>query len=951
MAGEYTTQKVRLMTPEEASEHLYLYPATGINAIYAGTTDSGSLSTTPIASDGKILADYLDIMTATPATSAGTPYTLKVDNNRLAFVTGGTTFDESYMKFIIDPNTPSAKIDTKYLPGYVADVVEVPVVSTGYPASGTLCISSVVNGSGNTTYWFLTRDNPTSGAWNLGGGEYGKLYIGENSDDGSIYRTAAGNTSSAIKINGSPYGISEAKTNGVQLTRINNNLAARADLASTTGPGTIQIAASALTSSPTRNVWFGLTDGVLSISANLANAVNAGIAWAAGTQIQYDTLVSAGRPLASIVPTVDWMQSCIDSAIVGVTSATYDTYGIVKIQSDGGITVTSGIISVPDADANTKGLVQIVDTINTSATGNAGKAVTQGGIVSYVGAQLNSYQKTLTPGSGIDINANNVISVKRGGEVLGFNAAGELFVSSATATTMGAVIITNDSSFISAGSAAVDGKPVAVGPVAVSTYVADVINGYTPTFPIATTSTTGAVQLRSIASASATDSSYWVPQTYDVKQYVDTASSTIINNLMNYIMIGGAGIDLVKNTTTTIPSITVNVALLRTETALYIDDITTNNGRLGVHLATDQQLGVMLVGSGLVYAVDGTVSLDRVTTKEEFSVASNSSKAATVAAITGYVTDQIAGQRPITAGAAIDITSRTADNQISVKYAAPLTLNAGGSLTIPYADASTVGVIRLGNGLTSRAGGSGIVDVDIANSAGYVDSSGDNTSGGVVVPLGGVRVVTNGGIAVTSGNLYMQPATDQHLGGVKTAATNTGISVDGNGKIAVDIDTNVMSITGNALTVKPATTTSGGIVKILNDGSLIGNATYNGDVPTASAINNYVASQIAGATVTLSQGYGINLTPTTTGKKTDYTIAANVTAPITFSGGAIAIQTASATANGAIGGAALGAVNIYGLGVRSDFTDLTETKASTVPTESAVRLALNALPYITYEII
>ena len=204
MADEYTPQKVRLKTPETASEQLYLYPVTGLNAITAGTSLADSSYATYIAENGKILAQYLDIMTDAPTTPVSPAPALKVDNNRLSFIVNGSTINEAYLKFILDPNTNYPRIDPKYLPGYVDDVVEVPVKTTdAYPASGSLLISALTEPDVSTTYWFYTKNS--SGSWDLGGGEAGKLYIGEGANDGAIYRAAAGNTSSAIKISESPY--------------------------------------------------------------------------------------------------------------------------------------------------------------------------------------------------------------------------------------------------------------------------------------------------------------------------------------------------------------------------------------------------------------------------------------------------------------------------------------------------------------------------------------------------------------------------------------------------------------------------------------------------------------------------------------------------------------------------------------------------------------------------
>ena len=1013
MADEYTPQKVRLKTPETASEQLYLYPVTGLNAITAGTSLADSSYATYIAENGKILAQYLDIMTDAPTTPVSPAPALKVDNNRLSFIVNGSTINEAYLKFILDPNTNYPRIDPKYLPGYVDDVVEVPVKTTdAYPASGSLLISALTEPDVPTTYWFYTKNS--SGSWDLGGGEAGKLYIGEGANDGAIYRAAAGNTSSAIKISESPYGIDESSTNGVRLTKLNNNLAAIADLASTAGPGTIQIDAAACSSSPIQNVWLGISGGTLFLNESLADGTNAGIAFLAGTQIQYDALVSAGRAEVSIAPTVEWMQSSIDAAIVGVSSATYDDWGIVKIAYNdaGGIQVSSGIISVPAAAANVSGLVQIVDTINTSATGNAGKAVTQGGIVNYIGQVLSDYQQSLHEGSGIDINQNGTISVSIYGDALDFTTAGELTVNQATGVDLGAVLITGDSSYIAGGSGSIDGKPLAVNPVAVKDYVDYRFNNYTPTFPIATLLAPGAVQLQTMALAAATDSSWWVPGAYDVKHYVDLTSSTIINNVFSSMMVGGRGINLIKDSTTTTPTITVEVDIAAAETALYLTS-TENTAKLAIHVAAATQLGVMQVGSGLVDDGAGKVSLDRVTTKEEFSVDANSSKAATVAAIKGYVSEQIAGQRPITEGFGITITSRTNDNQISVnytgaitssgsaidvrkatyedygavvaltdvtsaqidngfqvlqayaakvytdtasaavidvinqltadsepiyktvasdsvpgslkireadydqmgvvklanqdtqfdadvyssavptvsalvsyvsnyqpklsegaaiaitgttaisvKYAGPITTDTNGSLTVPNATNAAVGVIRLGNGLTSRTGGLGIVDVDIAAEAKYVDSSGGSTSGNVVVPLGGVRVVSSGGIEVTSGNIYLHIADAAYVGGVKKAATGTAIDISAAGVVSAIVDNATIKIdaTSNYLYAANATNTQQGVVKIITDSAAVSVTSNANKVPVASALLGYLSTNYQQS---LEQGEAIFIDGTT----------------------------------------------------------------------------------------
>ena len=159
-----------------------------------------------------------------------------------------------------------------------------------------------------------------------------------------------------------------------------------------------------------------------------------------------------------------------------------------------------------------------------------------------------------------------------------------------------------------------------------------------------------------------------------------------------------------------------------------------------------------------------------------------------------------------------------------------------------------------------------------------------------------------------------------------------------------------MSMTDqNKVTVKHATSAADGVVTVLQDASLMESATHAPEVPVASAVAAYVASKVNGARTTVVGGFGVNVTGTTANNAINYQTNALVAWPITSNGSNIAINLATANISGTVGPTAsgtLGAVYVIGT-VGSSFTG--DYTANTVPTESAVRTAINALPYITYE--
>lgn len=856
MAAYDTIKKVKLKDPKSlGSSAAILYPVTGINAIMAGT--SGDAATTYIVGTGsgtQIQPQYLAIIN-----SSG-----YVDDTYLQFMDDGKILDK-YLRFIDMPaeSTGQPKISQDYLPSYVDDVVDVPVVNAPNNADSAAyqleIQMSIVEGVKAYTFkkWNGTQ-------WVEGGGEASKIYIAATAEgvgDGSIYRCKSGSTTQAIKISENPYVISTDKTNGVWIDSSGNTLSAKAQLANNTVPGTVII--DTTVASPTNNVALSISNGTVSVAALTASPSQAGIVFAVGTEADYNLRTSAHGDMF-VVPTAKWTREMISSGMVGISLATYNNPGIVQIASTGHINVSSGIISVPTANASIDGVVKIVDTIDTAVTGNASKAVTQGGIVSYVTSALNGYQTTLSGGSGILISGG-FVNVRTGGDCLTFDIDGNLIANAAAATTLGTVLITGDSSYIENGSSTIDGKPIAVNPVAVSNYI------------------------------DATFASRTVSGAADLNVSGNSAKLATVSAISGFVTSAIEGLDPISG------GVAINVDD-GTVSLLYDSNVVgiTNNS-MTISSATGSTLGIVKPGAGLAVQAGGVMYTPQITTAAEFAVASNSSKLATVSAISEYVDSAVAGLDPVSGGVATEID---ANDQINVLFDSNVMTTVNNSLTVSTATNAVPGVAK------------------------FPSSSG--------------LVITNGAVTLQTAGIGV-------LGGVKTASNNTGIAVTDAGQIYAQINTNMLEFdNSNKITVKTATTSQGGIVKILESGTDIDVASHGSAVPVASAVKEYVSTFVTGAKATVTAGAGIYVSSATTGNATDYKVSAMLMDPLVLSGTSIGIRTASATVDDAYGSSMLGAVYIRST-VRSAFTSTTQHIADSVPTDSAVRAALNALPYITYE--
>ena len=942
---DYIPTKVLLHDPDSVTNPKSLYPVTGLNAIYAGT--SGTAATTSITNtSNQIKCEYLELVDS----ATGKVYTVYLP---IEFVEGTGKIDNDSL----DIFSGDGKIKADLLPGFVEDVVDVPVLTAGYPSVGSLMIRAT-DGDNGPVYTFMQK---TSGnTWVEGGGESGKIYVASDTSTtgiGSIFRCVSGSTTEAICISNNPYAIAETVTNGVSLHLDNSTLTAQAVSATTNRLGTIQVDNTA-----TNNVKLTITNGIVAASAGTAGNDTVGVVFAAGNSAVANTLINEYGG-TYVVPTAQYMHDYVTSAITGVDYATSSVPGIVQIGSNINVG-DSGLISVSSATADSNGVVKIVDTIATTAAGNTGntaKAVTLGGITTYVGAVLGSYQYYLSNGPGVTINRTFVES---GFDKITLNTSGAVVISGtyvtardATNAETGVVIITGDSSLITNETVEdASGHPIAVNGKAVKDYVATAISE-SASIPIPTANVRGGFR------TSASDTG---------------------------LTLGTAGgvADVLK---------------INTAAPLYIDaqtnKLTASAGALG-------QAGVVNVVSTSAQVVNADYAT---------YVPNN-------AAVKDYVASEIAsagGQGALIPRDGIfigDVTEGAivTSNVISAKLADPLRFDDNGSMTVStgatlYISAhalhvssatysasaqnpAKLGAVYLANDVngtfaetdpyaaTPKYVADKIAAMGVDGSAVYTPDSASVSSGGVAIPLGGVRVVSDGGIKVNSGNIYLQPAeanilggvkipansglavdntgvltlqsaTSTHLGGIQLAATSTGL-VMSDGVLSANLKTPLWH-SGSAIAVSTAAVGADGVVNVLTSAAGITAAaeaaTINA-VPNAAGLSAYVSANNAtldGAGLIWSGG-SLNI-------KTKEPIQLDVDSD------AVAIRTAAAETGATLTSAAKGAVYVRGA-VRSASVieaDAQGITLNTVPTESAVRSltdststtimnTIDARLYITY---
>ena len=832
-------KKIQLHTPSGQLPAYDVFPLTVLGAIYGGPLANAGDEEYKIAPDGQIIEPYLVIMGETGVTDpdefATADYYVKPRYLPMLDVQNIEISGSTFQKYVIDHEyldilDENGKIDTQYLPSYVDDVVNVTVFSGDtFPSTGEICIHIETNQQGGTVYKFYKR---TGDSWSLGGGETSKIYMDPNSTDYAIYRCVSGDPTTAVKISENPFVIDTTKTNGVYLSQDGSSIKAMADVATRQRFGTVKVTDN---TNPVNGVYMIVSDGVIAVGANLATGISPGTVITAGSTAAVASLIEAGYSNSNIVPTAQFMTGYVDSAVSSITPvvdhASTEDYGVVRISPTGNISVSDGVISVPAAGSTVRGVTYIVDTIDGTA-GNGTKAVTLSGITTYVGTTLSSYQPKLSAGDGIDITSNT-ISVKTLGAVT--ISSGAVTVPNATDVAGGVVAITDASTDIAAEKSQITGGvPLAVTPNAVKDYVDGAVAGI---LVPATADTAGVVYIKSIANATSSDADNTVPKAWDVKQYVDSHTTTPI-----------------------------------------------------------------VAGVGLSKTID--------TSSETFDVV--------------Y-------------GGAITTSSISGKTAIVVL---PATSNA-------------TGAVQIGSGIDVDANGVISVDKGVTDSAGYVTTSnGSQGAGGSVVPLGGVRVYSSGGIQVENGVLSLKTPTSSTLGGVMLYGPNA-ITLDTNSRLALATEA-PLHISGSKLNISSATTSTSGAVTILTDYTAMNNSAA---VPVGSAVNAYVSNTISGTggvkdwvssnyQPKLTNGVGIDATDLA-----NNSVTVNFESPIVSNGSAIKVQTASGGSTTTLLDTALGAVWVR-TEIRSSAIISEDTKAqSTVPTEQAVRTLVDGLHYLDYTIV
>lgn len=907
MPTEYTPTKVLLHDPDtpEIVNPKSLYPITALTAI----TESVASGSPYIVSSGttKIKYQYLGIMD-----NQGKVVTTYLP---ITFTAGGAIDNTSLDIFTTEGDRQVIK--SELLPSFVDDVVSVPVITDINAATGDLVIVATTVDN-VTTYAFWKKSGNT---YVQGGGETGKIYI--DNTDGSMYRCVTGTTVAgtvAAKISDNPYAVASTKTNGVYLDTTGGELKAKADFAATDGWGTVKINGAA-----TNNVKLTVTaDGIIAASAGLANAATVGVVYAVTTEAQATALTDVYGE-TYVVPNVKYIENVLSGYIVPVGKASYEEFGTVKITSNGNLDCTSGVLTLASAGESTNGVVKIVNTINTATTANDAKAVTQSGIVTYVSGQLGFYQKSLTEGDGIQITSNGgvtTIAARVTSPIAIYTSDGHGYISatSATATNMGVVVVTSDAAYISAGTNAIDGKPITVMPGAVSSYVADKIASSAYTLPIATDSVRGGFRTSSASTA--------------------------------------------LGMTTATGDATVDVLQVKTTGPVFIDN-TNNANALNVSSASTTAGGIVQVVTTSA-AIEDTNSASAVPVASAVSAYVSARIAASAYTLPVANANSIGGIRTSASATALGLTAATdatTSEVLAVQTMGPVYIDTtSNALNVSSASTTAGGIVQI---VTTSAGidnvdSASAVPVASAISAYVAAKMGIQSAAGYAATvsatepaLGGIRVVSSGGLCITTagtsaGNLYLDSATAGHIGGVKLATENTGINAATNAVISANTALPIHINASNQIAVSAATTESAGVVLVkATSATVVAAESVASAVPNCAGLIDYVTSYTA-ATYQPSITDGAALY-WGTGANSN-TLNVSVVYPLNINADAVNIADAVAETGATLTSAAHGAVWARNT-IREAATIDAEAgnqKLSTVPTEKAVRTLVDALPYITY---
>lgn len=252
-------------------------------------------------------------------------------------------------------------------------------------------------------------------------------------------------------------------------------------------------------------------------------------------------------------------------------------------------------------------------------------------------------------------------------------------------------------------------------------------------------------------------------------------------------------------------------------------NITSEDGKISVKLASETEYGVVKIGNGL--------GRDCCETFVEVTPA-NATTVGIVAAPSPQFTIQDAGDL------AIVPASPATKGTVVVPVDGGLTVSNGTvsfAVSSSTATASSRGVVQVGNGLNVA---SGVLSFNGLAYTDYVDAS--TTSTGVVQIGSGLQVsgatvfienatnstlgkVSPGNILLTGQTISIPVATTSTIGGVKVGA-NLGVLGDGSlirgvgvastsNKGIVQMDADTIQYTGSAITMSKATSASAGIVR------------------------------------------------------------------------------------------------------------------------------------------
>lgn len=907
----YIPTKVLLHDPDTVANPKALYPVTGLNAIVEGTSgDKVAINITN--ADNKIKYKYLEVIDeGVTVIDGSTVYNPKVYKTYLpiVFVDGTDKIANSSLDIIGD----DGYIKSDLLPSFVDDVIDVRVLVSD-PTTGTFYIRKVVDpGDDSVTYRFYTKDtDPESanyGTWQLGGGEAGKIYVAAGDDTigaGSIFRAVSNDDTTAIKISENPYAIDTTMTNGVALSTDGGNLRAVAQWATNQRWGTIKV-----DTAENNNAHLNIVDGVLSLTVGHAGGDDIGVVYTVGTDTDAG-LKEQAYGTTYVVPTAKYMRDYVNAAITGVDYADSSTAGIVQIGEN--IKVgDAGLIWVEDAAANVPGVTCIVDTIANTTEGNrenTAKAVTLGGITTYVGGKLTGYQHTMSAGDGLRIDRTystvgyDQIDLDFVAPIV-YTTDHKFTVRKATQALLGAVIYTGDYSYITNATVQdADGNPIVVNAKAVRDYVTAQLEPLS-TIPIPTTTRRGGFRLGTgndtglilVASANGNETvtdvlainaagAVYVNTNNQLTVYpatlaqsgavriVSTGAQLANDAYKTYVPLNSAVKEYVATqldgADLTFSSGTVEYTYNGSQCvkAVGVDPVYVDNEGIKVSAAGPGQLGVV----------------STVLTSANMEVVASNGAVPTVGAVKDYVGGVIVAHNfqsaldaragiylgnPVIGGVQYNnvISAKIEDpltfhnSNITLKYKAPLALDGNGSMYVMPATPETSGVVKtLTNNVFSglAPATSAVVTHPIAVASAIVET---NDWLSATAPLSITEGAFTVGYNATTGvytytvnkaNLAIAIATTEDLGVIRVGS---GLLL-GNKIIEVDGGTTTKY---GYLNLAAATTDALGGVYLATTSAAIVTPAYTPTVPTAAGLVEYVTGVLTtnnyqGA---LTQGKGI----------------------------------------------------------------------------------------------